>query len=86
MRKRVAINTVKSLNDLKEMLLDPEMIGMRLPKTDLDHLRDFSRVTLQANYDKEFKVQDNLVDKLESYLQYLVMVKFMSAWRPHQSM
>ena len=28
--------------DLKT-ILNPDMIGLRLPKTDLDHLKDFSK-------------------------------------------
>ena len=82
-------------------LLDPEMIGLRSPKTDLDSLLDFSecafsftliyfilflfvgRSTLRSNQDIEFVVQDNRVAKLEHFMKYLVMVKYLSAWRPH---
>lgn len=39
----------------------------------------------QSSQKQEFKAQDNLVKKLELYLNYLIQVKFMSSWRPHQN-
>ena len=83
-RQRDTVKKLMSPADLKETLLDPDMIGLRLPRTDLDHLRDFSkcaiafalnsiilfpgRVTLQSNKDKEFYLQDKFVSKLEHFM------------------
>ena len=83
-RQRDTVKKLESPADLKETLLDPDMIGLRLPRTDLDHLRDFSkcaiafalnsiilflgRVTLQSNKEKEFYVQDKFVSKLEHFM------------------
>ena len=39
----------------------------------------------QSSQKQEFKAQHNLVKKLELYLNYLIQVKFMSSWRPHQN-
>ena len=82
-RKKLSLNTGDHNEVDYQTILNPEMIGLRLPKQDLDHLKDFNRVTTLAQQEKEFETQDSMMNKLEAFLHYLVMVKMDTVWKPN---
>ena len=42
-------------------------------------------MTSESSENPQFETQDGLIEKLDIYLNYLIQVKFRTAWRPHQS-
>ena len=81
-RVKIPLTKQESHSVLKE-ILDVQKIGFRTPQQDFDHIKDFSRVTNQLQQQKEFELQDSMIDKLRHFLLYLVMVKFEATWKPN---